>query len=89
MGWAFEWLRRRGGRKHTAMQTVDLRYERDGKALTIRATQVATEQWELALIDDQGHSTQWDELFPSAADAQAEAAIALEVEGIDAFLSPD
>ena len=57
----------------------------DGVRLEIVATEITTNEWSLAVINEAGVSSNWYEFFTTPEAALAEAVRVIEEEGVDEF----
>jgi hypothetical protein len=61
--------------------------ERNGRHLTVNIVRLATERgWSLEVVNDQGTSIVWEDLFDTDRDADAAFRNALAQDGFEAFL---
>ena len=62
-------------------------YSADGHSLRVLIYRLPDTQWSLEVVDEQGTSTVWDDLFETDKQALEEAIMAIESEGIGSFIS--
>ena len=60
----------------------------DGKTITVKVLEDAAGHWLLEIVDEHGNSTCWRDVFGTAQEAFNAAAIAVQEEGIEAFMGP-
>jgi len=59
--------------------------QEDGRALRIEIYRLEATDWSLEVVDEEGTSTVWDDLFPTDREALDEALKAIREEGFIAF----
>ena len=62
-------------------------YSADGQSLRVLIYRLPDTQWSLEVVDDQGTSTVWDDLFETDKQALEEAIMTIESEGIAQFIT--
>ncbi|WP_089958705.1 UPF0149 family protein [Limnohabitans sp. 2KL-3] len=62
-------------------------YSADGHSLRVLIYRLPDTQWSLEVVDEQGTSTVWDDLFETDNQALQEALMAIETEGIGHFIT--
>ncbi|KOF15310.1 MAG: hypothetical protein ACREEJ_11590 [Ensifer adhaerens] len=64
-------------------------FSRDGITVTVEISRIEDgSEWALEVIDTQGMSTRWEDLFPTDAAALAEFLSAVEQDGMSVFVMP-
>ncbi|OCP35255.1 hypothetical protein [Ensifer sp. LC163] len=64
-------------------------FSRDGITVTVEISRIEDgSEWALEVIDTQGMSTRWEDLFPTDAAALAEFLSAVEEDGMSVFVMP-
>lgn len=64
-------------------------FSRDGITVTVEISRIEDgNEWALEVIDTQGMSTRWEDLFPTDAAALAEFLSAVEQDGMSVFVMP-
>lgn len=68
--------------------TLSRTHAEDGKTLRIEIDSDGKGGWLLAVVDEHGNSTQWEDPFATEQEALDEATAAIREEGIDLFIGP-
>jgi hypothetical protein len=65
---------------------INKKIEKDGLKVNIEVYKADEDGWVLEIVDEQGNSTVWDDLFPSAQEALDEGLRSIDAEGIKPFI---
>ncbi|MNL60428.1 hypothetical protein D3C87_1842360 [compost metagenome] len=71
------------------LSPLSQQFSRDGITVTVEISRIEDgNEWALEVIDAQGMSTRWEDLFPTDAAALAEFLSAVEEDGMSVFVMP-